>query len=138
MSKFKLDNEQKIESGYKIPANYFTEFTPKVLLLLEKEKKVKVVPIIRYRKKIVVAIAAIFILALSIPFFNIFEEQEMEIDSVTLDSYISNNVRFSDEELAEFLSEKDLQKLKIELPIEDKTIENILSTNADIEQYIYK
>ena len=55
MRTFKLDNEPKIESGFKIPEHYFENFSS---IIMEKmpEDEIKVIPVTTYypaeRKKI--------------------------------------------------------------------------------------
>ena len=55
MKAFKLDNEPKIESGFKTPDNYFENFQSAMIEKLSKEpviKETKVISIFRKRKNI--------------------------------------------------------------------------------------
>ena len=59
-----------------------------------------------------------------------------EIDETTLENYISYHSTVSDTDLVNLLDEKDIQKINIDLNIEDKAIENELSTDNNLEQYL--
>ena len=80
--------------------------------------------------------AAVFIMALSIPSLNIMQSSSTDIDKDTLERYISNQTNLSNDDIVELLNEEDIQKMKIDLKIEDQELEDILSTNCNIEEYI--
>ena len=135
MNNFKLDNEPKIETGFKTPDHYFDDFSAKVLQQLP-ENEPKVISIFAKRKTWLFAVAAVLILALSIPIMNTFETQQTVLDKTTLENYLTNHAAISDDDLVDLLDEDDIQKIKMDYKIEDKAIEDLLSTNSDLEQYI--
>ena len=65
-----------------------------------------------------------------------FYKSSPDIDDATLENYISYNTSISDADLVNLLDEKDIQKIDIGLKIEDKTIENELSENQNLEHYL--
>jgi len=70
MKTFKLDNENKIDSGFKTPDNYFDNFSANLIQKLQNEpiaEKIKVISIFEKRKKLILTIAAVFVLAIMIP-----------------------------------------------------------------------
>jgi hypothetical protein len=75
-------------------------------------------------------------LGLIIPIYNHFSNHSSEIDEVILENYITNKSDISDTDLASLLDEEDIQKMSIDLNIEDKIIENELTTNTNLEQHI--
>ena len=134
MKTFKLENEEKIKTGYTVPKNYFEDFSARVMQQVSKEEP-KVISLYHRRKTWVYVAAALFLMALSIPIYNQFN-QPKEIDNATIENYLTANASISDAELISLLDEKDIQEMSIELDIEDNTIENELSKNKDLEQYL--
>jgi hypothetical protein len=135
MKTFKLENEPKIKSGFKIPENYFDDFSAKVLEQLHKDEP-KTISIFAQKKNWMYAAAAILVLALTIPIYQNFQTRSSEGDEVTLENYISYHTSVSSADLINLLDEKDIQKISIDLKIDDKSIENELSTDKDLEQYL--
>lgn len=135
MNEFKLDNEPKIETGFKTPDHYFDAFSAKVMQQLP-ENEPKVISIFAKRKTWLFAVAAVLILALSLPIINTFETQDTTLDKTTLENYLTNHGAISDDDLVNLLDEEDIQKMKMDYKIEDKAIEDLLSTNSDLEEYM--
>jgi len=136
MKTFKLDIEPKIESGFKTPENYFDTFSARVLQQLQKEEP-KTISLFSKKKYWIYAAAAVLVLALTLPVvYTNFYSSSPEIDEATLENYISYNTSISDADLVNLLDEKDIQKIDIGLKIEDKTIENELSENKNLEHYL--
>lgn len=136
MKTFKLDNEPKIESGFKTPDNYFDTFSARVMQQLPKEEP-KTISLFSKRKSWIYAAAAVLVLALALPVaYHNFYSSSPEIDEATLENYISYNTSISDADLANLLDEKDIQKIDIGMNIEDITIENELSENKNLENYL--
>jgi len=135
MEIFKLENEPKIATGFTIPENYFENFSTKMMQQLP-EKETKVISLFARRKTWMYAAAAIVVLALTVPVYNHFYTHSSEIDEVTLENYIAYHTTVSDEDLVNLLDEKDIQKLSVGYTIEDKVIENELSANNSLEQYL--
>lgn len=136
MKNFKLDNEPKIESGFKIPENYFDTFSARVMQQLPVEEP-KTISLFAKRKTWIYAAAAVLVLALSIPVvYNNFYGRSSEIDDATLENYISYHSNVSSLDIVNLLDEKDIQKINIDLDIEDRAIENELTAEGDLEQYL--
>jgi len=136
MKTFKLDNEPKIESGFKTPENYFDTFSARVMQQLPKDEP-KTISLFSRRKTWIYAAAAVLVLGLTIPVvYNNFYSRSPEIDEATLENYISYNTSISDADLVNLLDEKDIQKIDIGMNIEDKAIENELSENQNLEHYL--
>ena len=135
MKTFKLENEPKIEPGFIIPENYFDNFSDNVMQQIPKDKP-KVISLFLRRKSWMYVAAAIVGLGLFIPIYNDFSSHYTEIDEVILENYIANKSDISDTDIAHLLDEEDIQKMSIDLNIEDKSIENELSTDTNLEQLI--
>ncbi len=135
MKTFKLDNEPKIGTGFKVPDAYFDDLQNKVEQRLQ-ENETPTISLFAKGKTWLFAAAAVFILALSIPLLNIMHTSSTDIDKDTLEMYLSNQTNLSNDDIVELLNEEDIQKIKIDLKIEDQELEDILTTNCNIEEYI--
>ncbi|WP_291128555.1 hypothetical protein [Flavobacterium sp. UBA7682] len=135
MKPFKLDNEPKITSGFTTPEGYFDSFNAKILRQLPSEKP-KVISIFSRKKTWYYTAAAVVVMMLSIPVFNTFKTSPEEIDAIALEDYLNNHTTISNDEIANFLDKEDLDKMKLELNLQDEAMEEILLNNADLEQYL--
>lgn len=135
MKTFKLDNEPKIKTGFTVPENYFEDFSAKMMQQLPVQEP-KVISIFARKKTWLYGAAAILVLALSLPIYNNYFSRSSEVDAATLENYISYQSTVSDTDLVNLLDEQDIQKIRVDLDIEDITIENELSQNKNLEQYL--
>lgn len=139
MKTFKLDNEPKIDSGFKTPDNYFENFSENLLQKLSEEpvgKKTKVVSIFRKRKTVLMAIAAVLMLALMIPIAYQANTKSKEVDTATLENYLTEETNLNQDEL---ISEIDPENTKIITPtkeVETEALEDILVANPNIENLV--
>lgn len=136
MKTFKLNSETKIDTGFTTPENYFENFASKILLEIQENEEKKPIALYSKIKIWTAAVAAIFILGLLIPINHFFENPMSKIDDKSLENYLVYSSSFSDAELAYLLDNNDLEKISIELKVEDKIIENELTKNTDLEQYL--
>jgi len=135
MKDFKLDNEPKITSGFTTPDGYFDTFSEKILAKLPNQEP-KVVSIFSHKKTWYYVAAAIVILMFSIPLYVNYSNNNEELDTTTLENYIAYHSSVSEDEIVDLLDKEDLEKMKIEFNLQDEDVEDILSTNANLEQYI--
>lgn len=139
MKTFKLDNEPKINSGFKTPDNYFENFSAHLLQNLSKEPIVeenKVISIFRKRKKILIAIAAVLLLTLMIPIVYQKNAINKEVDSATLENYLAQETNLDQDEL---IVEIEPGKSNIITPakeLQTETLEEILVANPNIENLV--
>ena len=135
MKDFKLDTNEKITSGFKIPDNYFDDFSEKVMQRLPKEEP-KVISFYAKNKRWIYSAAAVLVLALSVPIVYQMQNNEAEMTSSEVENYLVNNTTLSDDDIINLLEQEDIDKLKEEAPIEKEALEEALSNNPEIEQYI--
>lgn len=135
MNKFEIDQQPKTSSGFKIPEHYFDDFSSKMLQKLQDEDRT-VIPINRKKSNWMYAAAAVLVVSLSIPFYNILKKPTLELDNTTLENYITDHSGISDADFVELLDEKDLEQISIDSGIEKDAIEDLLSTNANLESYL--
>ncbi|MDX6184021.1 hypothetical protein SGQ44_17590 [Flavobacterium sp. Fl-77] len=135
MKTFKLENEPKIKSGFKTPEDYFDTFSTKVLEQVDK-KEVKVIALNRRKKVISMFAAAVILIGLMIPIVNNYNSKSKELDAETLETYLSYQSNLNQYDLIKELDNTDIQKLGKNVALEDETIEDILSSNPNIENLI--
>lgn len=135
MNDFKLDSEPKVKAGFKIPEDYFENFSKKVFQQLP-EEEFKVISIFQKPKIWLTAVAAVLVLALGIPLYSLFSTNKTELDEATLENYITNQSNISQYDLIALLEKEDIENMKIDLNLEDETLEILLSTDSNLEQDI--
>ena len=135
MNDFRLDNEPKIKSGFQIPENYFESFSGKIMQQLP-EQEPKVISIFQRKRTWIMAVAAVLVIALSIPIYNSLSTNPTEVDATTLENYITDQSTINQYDLISVLEAEDIDNITIDSNLEDKTIEEILATNNNLEQII--
>ncbi len=136
MKEFKLENEPKIESGFKTPDHYFENFSSKIVQQLAQEEP-KVISIFRKRKAILMMVAAVLILALMVPIYLTFAPKDVELDQTAVETYLVYDSNINQYDLINVLETDDINKLKTEtVVLEDDTIEDFLTTNSNIENLL--
>lgn len=136
MKDFKLDSNEKITSGFKIPDTYFDDFSEKVMQRLTKEEP-KVISFYAKNKRWLYSAAAVVVLALSVPIVYQMQNNETEMTSKEVESYLVNHTTLSDDDVVNLLDQEDIEKLKKgDAPIAKEALEDVLSNNTEIEQYI--
>jgi hypothetical protein len=137
MKAFKLENEPKIESGFKTPDHYFDHLSAKVLEQLP-ENEPKVISLFQKRKTVIMMVAAILILALMIPIYTTISTNSKELDETTLENYLAYQSNLNQYDLISELETEDITKMQPVSSPEDKVIEDILTTNSDVEQLLFE
>ena len=134
MKTFKLENKPKIKSGFITPDNYFDDFSTKIMRQLPTDEP-KVISFFLRKKTWFYSAAAIIILSLIIPNYI---NNSSEIETISLENYITYQSTISDVELVSLLDENDIQKMNEDLNLENKHLENELSSEANIDIYLLK
>jgi hypothetical protein len=135
MKAFKLENEPKIESGFKTPDHYFDHFSAKVLHQLP-ENEPKVISIFQKGKTVIMMVAALLILALMIPIYTTISTNSKELDETTLENYLAYQSNLNQYDLISELETEDITKMQPISSTEDKVIEDILATDSDVEHLL--
>ena len=135
MKNFDIENNEKINPGFKIPPNYFEQFEATMMEQIQVKKETKVVSLF-YKKQIwISAIAAVFLLAIAIPvYFNM--AKESNLDATTIENYLAEQQSVGTTELTKHLTDEDISELENELTndnVTDETIENYLSESANLD-----
>ena len=135
MKTFKLENEPKIETGFKIPANYFDDLSLKIMEQIPASEP-KVISIFQKRKGLFMMAAAILILALMVPVFNNLSTTKKELDSAALENYITYQSNVNQYDLISILETEDITNMSSGIVLEDQVVKDILSTKYNLENLI--
>jgi hypothetical protein len=135
MKAFKLENEPKIETGFKTPENYFENFS---VSLLEKlpQNEPKTISLFARNRKTFIAAAAVLVIALTVSIVNKYVTKSKELDEATLETYLSYQSNLIQYDLIHELDTNDIKNLDKNIALGDDTIEDLLSSNANIEHLI--
>ena len=134
MKEFKLDNEPKIKSGFKVPDDYFENLESSILQKIS-TKETPVFTLFTKRNWLL-ATAAIFVIALSIPIVNQMATSKSTVDEVQLENYLSEQSNLSEDDIVELLDEEKIEKIKLDLNVDSNELEDALLTNSNLEDYI--
>jgi hypothetical protein len=134
MNEFKINNENKITSGFTTPEGYFDDFSIDTnnRIILPKSR-IKVISITT--KRWVTYVAAVLIIAFSITFFTKMEVNNSD-DNVLMENYITNNSEISQYDLITLLDKKDIENLSVELNLNDTKMDEEFANTNEIEYYL--
>jgi hypothetical protein len=137
MKEFKLENEPKIESGFKAPEQYFENFSKNLMQQLP-EKEPMVISLFQKNKKIIMMVAAVLTISMLIPvvYNNVTNANSNEIDAIALENYLSYQSNINQYELINGLEAEEIDNIKTTVVLENSTIEDILATNGNLELLI--
>ena len=115
MKDFKIDEENKIETGFIIPEKYFDDLFEKVNAKIKNEPKV--IPLDYTLKFWILAVAAVFVVAFSVLFF----QKNNEITNEKTET-IALEDNLTTDEIAEHLTAQDITEM--EASLQKTTTEN--------------
>ena len=130
MKDFKLDNHPKINSGFKAPEGYFDDLSEKIETKLLRQETLTI-SILRKNKKWIPAVAAIFIVAIGIFYFLKQKTSGNDLDATTAENYVVYQSDISQDDLVMLLNDRDLDKMKVDLKIQNDTLENLILDNEE-------
>lgn len=134
MKEFKINDKNKITSGFTTPEGYFDGFSIDINNNLSQPKNDRKVISIN-TKRWITSVAAVLIVAFSVTVYTklIIENPE---DSIEMENYITNHSEISQYDLITLLDKKDIENLSIEMNTSNtKTDEEFANTN-EIENYL--
>jgi hypothetical protein len=135
MNPIDLHKHPKIESGFKVPESYFDEFESKILSQIDNEEP-KVIQLKSYRKYWFSAVAAVVILAVSIPLYQNWKINSTPLDNESIEQYLSYQTNVYTEDIISHLDDSDVISLQKKQSLESETIEKYLLESELIEQYL--
>ncbi len=134
MKEFKINDENKITSGFTTPEGYFDNFTIDLNNTeshLNTDKKV----ISINTKRWLTSVAAVLIVALSVSVYSKLVIEKPE-DSIEMENYISNHSEISQYDLITLLDKKDIENLSVEMNTSNPKTEEEFDNANEIENYL--
>lgn len=132
----KIDlNTTKINSGFKVPENYFDQFEKRILKELPK-KEPKVVSIF-YRKQLwISSVAAVLLLVIAIPTYLNSIKTTTVLDSSNIENYLSYQSNFTNFDIIENLTDEDIKELESSLTVNSDDVEAYLLNTQNLDYYL--
>jgi hypothetical protein len=134
MKEFKINDENKITSGFTTPEGYFENFTID-LQNNESHQKTDRKVISINTKRWLTSVAAVLIVAISVTIYTKLVIEKTE-DSIEMENYISNHSDLSQYDLITLLDEKDIENLSVEMNFNSTETEEEYENTNEIENYI--
>lgn len=129
MKKIDLENDKKIESGFKIPDNYFDSFEDRLMLRIsEEENTVKVVSLWQRKSVWISGIAAAVVI--SIGTWMYFEQQRTENIEMSQE-YLAYENDITTEDIAMQLTDEELASLELEITNFDSKTEKYINESLN-------
>lgn len=135
MNDFKLDNEPKIRTGFKVPDGYFESLTDKVMQQIT-EPEVKTIPLYRRFTTWYASAAAILLLAFGTGLYFKLGVREAQPDNTAIENYLVYQANISNYDLYQNLDENDIKDLEQSVVISDDAIEEYISGQGNYEYYL--
>lgn len=135
MKTFKLDEIEKIKTGFKEPEGYFDDFALRLQQKIELSKP-KRKRYLSTNQRRLIYIAAIFIIAFGIAFIQYSKAPNYAASNEIIENYLAANSHLTDEDWANLLDENDIQKIEVKMNLNNQEIEDILTSEENFEKYI--
>ncbi|UOK41901.1 MULTISPECIES: hypothetical protein [Flavobacterium] len=133
MKKFDLHNNKKIETGFKIPENYFEDFEARLMNQLP-QQEVKVISLWQRKSVWISSVAAVALVVFGLTFYFNFNSKS-SLDDTTIENYLASTVTSYD--LMHELDQHDINELEKSIALNDDSVESYLSENEnDIDLYL--
>jgi hypothetical protein len=119
MKQFDLNNDPKIDSGFRFPENYFEQFEAKIMSQLP-EREVKVISLFKTRKFWFSSVAAVFVIGL----FTTLYLNSATNENINTEDYLAYDTTITNEDIIENLSNDDITAIEESLDLYDQDTKN--------------
>lgn len=137
MKDFNLNNE-KIETGFKVPEGYFEQFESKMLSQLVVKNEPKVISLWQNKRVWMTSIAAVLLVSIALPiYFAINNTTTSVVEDETIETYLAMQPTMSNYEIATELTNEDFASLEESLALNDDAVELYLEQNyQNVDLYL--
>lgn len=132
MKNFDIDKSPKINSGFKVPDHYFDQFSEKLIHQIDQDQK-PVISLFRKHYRELIAVAAVLIIGLLIPFSRM---DSKEINQADIESYFAYSTNMSQFDLVKNLDEDEISNMDLNYELDSDDVEDFLIDNPNIELLI--
>ena len=134
MNEFKLNKKPKLTTGFRTPEGYFEAVSDK---LFEKAtRKTSSISVFRISARWKMAAAAILVIGLFVPIYMTLSKDAFEVEAPTIENYIVNNTNINQFDLISELNSEEIENINVNLNMEVENIDDILTSNTNIENLI--
>lgn len=131
MNQFKLDNQPKVNSGFKIPDGYFDTLSDRLSPYIF-EEKTKTISLWVRNKQWIYGTAAVIVLSVSLPIMHTIKPISKEVENNEIENYLTYHSTLTDEDLVDLLNEEDIAKIKLNTSIDINDKDELLIENIEI------
>lgn len=137
MKDFNLNNE-KIETGFKVPEGYFEQFESKMLNQLVVENEPKVISLWQNKRVWMTSIAAVLLVSIALPiYFSMSNTTTSVVEDETIETYLAMQPVMTNYEIATELTNEDFASLEESLALNDDAVALYLEQNyQNIDLYL--
>ncbi len=129
MKNFEIENSPKVKSGFKVPDDYFDQFSEKLFQRIQEDDK-PVISIFREYYQAVIAVAAVLIVGLLITFNT---SNSQEINQTELENYFAYHSNMNQYDLADILNEDDIDNIHIDYNLESDEMADYLDSHSNVQ-----
>lgn len=125
MKKIDLHNDPKIDSGFKIPDNYFDSFEERLMQKLPfEENDSKVIRLWQRQSFWISSVAAVFVLSFGI--WTYLAKSNVE-NAISSSDYLAYENDLTAEDIAEHLTDEDIASIENEMQLYDNETETYIN-----------
>lgn len=137
MKNINLNNE-KIESGFKVPEGYFEQFESKMLNQLVVENEPKVISLWQNKRVWMTSIAAVLLVSIALPvYFSMNNTTTNTLENESIETYLAMQPTITNYEIATELTYEDFASLEESLALNDDAVELYLEENyQNVDLYL--
>ena len=129
MKNFEIENSPKVTSGFKVPDDYFDQFSEKLFQRIQEDDK-PVISIFRKYYYAVISVAAVLIVGLLITFNT---SNSQEINQTELENYFAYHSNMNQYDLADILNEDDIDNIHIDYNLESDEMADYLDSHSNVQ-----
>jgi len=136
MKDFNLNNE-KINTGFKVPEGYFEQFESKILNQLVVENEPKVISLWQRKRVWMTSIAAVLLVSIALPVYFSMNTTISKVEDETIETYLAMQPSITNYEIAAQLTNEDFASLEENLALNDDAVTLYLEENyQNVDLYL--
>jgi hypothetical protein len=136
MKDFNLNNE-KTNTGFKVPEGYFEQFESKMLSQLALENEPKVISLWKQKRVWMTSIAAVLLVSVALPVYFSMNDTTTKVEDETIETYLAMQTTMTNYEIANELTNEDFASLEESLALNNDAVELYLEENyQNVDLYL--
>jgi anti-sigma-K factor RskA len=138
MKDFNINNE-KINTGFKVPEGYFEQFESRMLNQLTTENEPKVISLWKQKRVWMTSVAAVLLISIALPVYFSMNNttKNSTVEDETIETYLAMQSSLTNYEIATELTNEDFASLEESLALNDDAVELYLEENyQNVDLYL--